>query len=94
MATPLTLIASLIALSVLYLFVPAFVMTFLEHRGRRQHRCPQTGTGAEVRVAAGRAALTQFFGRPRLEIAACSLWPDQSGCGQGCLTAHATPAHA
>jgi hypothetical protein len=92
MTAPFTLIASLIALSVLYLFVPAFVMTLLEYRDRRQLRCPETGTQAEVRVAAARAALTQFFGEPRLAIATCSLWPDRQGCGQRCLTVHAAPA--
>lgn len=85
MPNPFMLIASLIALSVLYVLLPEFVLTLFEYRGTRRLRCPETGTEAEVGLAAGRAALSRLFGTPRLQIATCSLWPVWSGCGRRCL---------
>ncbi|MFQ5899206.1 MAG: hypothetical protein ACE5JN_13310 [Candidatus Methylomirabilia bacterium] len=89
MEHPFVLIASLVALSIVYLFVPAFVLTFREYRGARRVLCPETETQAQVEVAAGRVALTQFFGAPRPKIVTCSLWPEWSGCGRRCLKVYA-----
>jgi hypothetical protein len=51
-------------------------------RGEQLTRCPKTGAVTLVRFGLAR-------GRPgaqrRLEIRSCGLWPDHSGCGQGCL---------
>lgn len=85
MAHPFMLIASLIALSVLYLLIPAFTLVFLQYRSKRRLLCPQTGTGAEVGIARARAAASQFFGAPQLKVANCTLWPGQAGCAQRCL---------
>lgn len=86
---PYILIASLVGMSIVYLFIPAVVLTFLEYRGARRVLCPDTATKAEVKVAAGRTALTQFFGAAALKIADCSLWPKQSGCRRQCLKLYA-----
>lgn len=85
MRDPLLVSAAIVALGLLYIVAPVAVEAFLRFRAPRPLRCPQTGSDARITLAAGRAGLTAAFGSPRLQIAACSFWPEKQGCNQGCL---------
>lgn len=87
MSNPLALIASLVALGVLYVMLPTFILALREYQGVRRVRCPESGQEADITLAAGRAALAQLFGPPRLRIATCSLWPALGSCSQRCARA-------
>ena len=54
-------------------------------RGQTVVACPHTRTPAVVVVDVVRAALTAYRRRPDLRLAACSRWPEKSGCAQDCL---------
>jgi len=68
------LIAALIGLAV----ACRHVASWLKWRGERVVRCPDNGRPAGVTVDAWRAAR-------RLNLRACSRWPEKAGCGQACL---------
>jgi hypothetical protein len=85
MSAPWIVIASIVAVAMLYVFVPLVADTFRRFRATRSLRCPVTGQKASVHVDAGRAALTSAFGRMLLRVQNCSLWPERRGCGQYCV---------
>ncbi len=58
---------------------------YLQLRGSRAVRCPETNETVGVEVDAGRAALTAAFGTPRFELTDCSRWPERRDCGRECL---------
>lgn len=87
MTQPWTLLTAIVGLGLVYVLVPVFLQTFLRFRSPKRLACPVTGGRAAVRVDASRAAFTDaLVGRPRLRVGDCSLWPERSGCAQGCLT--------
>jgi hypothetical protein len=73
-------------LAVAYVLVPIVADAFVRHRRKRTLRCPETGLVAEVQVDARHAALTAIPGPPEVRVQDCSLWPDQHGCAQRCVT--------
>lgn len=85
MTTPLTVLAAIVALAIVYVLLPVTVEAFLRFRARRQLTCPETGMNAEVGVDARLAGFTAAFRHPVLRIKSCSLWPKRAGCGQACL---------
>jgi hypothetical protein len=87
MTDVMLLLAVLGGIAVLYVLVPVIVSAFLQYRGRRTVRCPETGTSAEVQIDAGHAALTAVPGPPDLLVRDCSRWPERADCGQDCLAA-------
>lgn len=87
MSQPWVLLAAIVALGAVYVLFPIFLLTFSRFRAPRRLPCPVTGRRAAVRIDAFRAALADALaGRPRLRVGDCSLWPERSGCEQGCLT--------
>lgn len=56
-------------------------------RGRhpRRLRCPVTERDTLVGVDAYGAGVAAAFGGSSLRVRGCSLWPENSGCGQECL---------
>lgn len=81
------LVTAIVGLAVVYVLVPVFLQTFRRFRSPKRLPCPVTGGRAAVRIDASRAALADVLaGRPRLRVGNCSLWPERSGCGEGCLT--------
>lgn len=82
----LTLIPALVLIAVLYVLVPVAAAVFAHYRNGTRLRCPVTDRNALVLVDARRAAVGEVFGRPSLQAKSCSLWPEQRGCAQACLT--------
>jgi nucleotide-binding universal stress UspA family protein len=76
----------LIALAALMLAVavPVALAGGLPWRRPWRLTCPRTGTVAQIRAGAARAAVGELLGRP-VEIERCSLWPELLGCRQDCL---------
>ena len=85
MSTPFITVATIIALAVLLVLLPLAVHTFQRYRSKKVVRCPETKGLAEVDIDAPRAAFSSAFGKPRLRIKNCTLWPKRRGCGEGCL---------
>jgi hypothetical protein len=54
-------------------------------RGERLVTCPETQAPAGVRVDTWRAVLGVRRGKQRLQLEACTRWPERAGCGQECL---------
>jgi hypothetical protein len=86
MDSPGLVILAILAIGGLFILLPVALVTLSEHRRPKSVVCPETGGPASVAVDAGRAARGAIFGRLRLYVQTCSLWPEKSGCAQGCLT--------
>lgn len=85
MEYPVLVILAVLAVGVLLVVVPVVLTTLSENREPKAVACPVTHGPAKITVDAGRAARTAAFGRIRLSVARCSLWPEREGCAQGCL---------
>ena len=85
MKIPLITMISVIALGVLYVLIPVAANTYRRFHRRRGLRCPETGGFAEVDIDAHHAARSSAFGRMRLRIKNCTLWPKRKGCAERCL---------
>jgi hypothetical protein len=48
--------------------------------------CPETDAPAAVRVDWGLIMASSGIGEPDVRIGSCSRWPEQSQCGQRCLS--------
>jgi hypothetical protein len=73
----------LVGLALLAAFL--FTRAYLRLRGARLVTCPSTHGTVAVEIDASKAAFTASFGRPKLELSDCSLWPERAGCGTPCL---------
>lgn len=87
MNAPWTLLIALASLAVVYVLLPVALTTFFSYRGGRVLHCPETGKEADVNIDARRAAFGSMFGRAKLQVRDCSLWPGKKSCKQGCLNA-------
>jgi hypothetical protein len=58
---------------------------WLAYRGDRVVKCPENQRPAGVRLDAVRAAAAGFGIASKLQLSACSRWPEKAGCGQDCL---------
>ena len=84
--TPLwTAILLIAATGFFFVILPAALTAFYSYGGRESVTCPETGGTAEVGLDGGCAARSSVFGRLRLRVRSCSLWPERSGCAQDCL---------
>jgi hypothetical protein len=84
MESPLLLMAAILGLGAVYV-VPAVVMeAYSRYSGTRDLACPNTHQTATVRMDARRAALTAAYGRPKVQVVDCSLWPGHKDCDRGC----------
>jgi hypothetical protein len=70
---------------VILVALPFAFLALLRHRSRHTVRCPETGNSAEIGLDAAATALLPPFEGFRLAVKCCSLWPERSECGQGCL---------
>jgi len=52
----------------------------------RSAECPINHDTAAVRIDGLYAIKTNLAGDPSWRVNACSYWPEQSGCGQECMT--------
>ena len=92
MENPWIVIASIVAVGVVYVLLPVIADTFRWYRATRILRCPETEKEAEVAIDASHAALTSAFGPPVLRVKNCSLWPEGKDCPQDCLAVEAEAA--
>jgi hypothetical protein len=74
-----------------FVLLPVTLTAFYEYSGRKSVTCPETGGAAEVGLDGGRAARGAVFGRLRLRVESCSLWPERRKCAQACLRSVAPP---
>ena len=79
------LIAGLVTLGLYFIVGPAVTSTFRRYRGSRTVICPENDQIAEMQIKAGRAGLLAAFGKHRLRVKWCSLWPRRKGCAEECL---------
>ncbi len=86
MTHPWIVVAAVISIGLLCVLFPVAADFYRRYRGARLLRCPETGREAQVGIDAPHVALTSAFGRPRLRVKSCSLWPEKEGCRQKCLT--------
>jgi hypothetical protein len=86
MATLIGAIAAAIVAAGAAVALWPLVRTYRRYRGTRVILCPESGEPAAVEVDATLAAATQAStGKPLLQLATCSRWPERQGCGQECL---------
>ncbi len=74
-----------IVLTVVYVMLPVGLAVYAIWRRPRRLRCPVTERDTLVGVDAYGAGVAAAFGRSSLRVHECSLWPENSGCGQECL---------
>lgn len=74
-----------IVLTVVYVMLPVGFAVFAAWRRPRRLRCPVTDRDTLAVVDAYGAGVAAAFGGNSLRVRECSLWPENSGCGQGCL---------
>ena len=80
------LIATLILAAAAAVWLTDAARVLYRYRGRMLFTCPETGKSACVKVAAGDAARSSLFGRPKIHLSDCSRWPERRDCGQQCLS--------
>jgi hypothetical protein len=85
MNTPWILLIALASLAAVYVLFPVAFTTFLSYRDRRVLYCPETGKKANINIDAHHAALGSLFGRTKLRVRDCTLWPGKKYCKQECL---------
>ncbi|SRR6266496_3754095 len=85
MEYPVLVILGVLAIGALFVVLPVALTALSEHRDPRIVACPSTGASAMISVDAGRAVRGAIFGRSRLFVEKCSLWPDREGCDRACL---------
>ena len=84
---PMIVLASIIALGVVYVMLPTGLATFLRYRLKRLFYCPIEGESAVVQIDERRAGLSAAArGYASLRVKACSFWPKRAGCAQKCLS--------
>lgn len=75
----------MIVLAIVYVMLPVGFAVFAASRRPRWLRCPVTERDALAGVDAYGAGVAAAFGGNSLRVRECSLWPENSGCGQECL---------
>jgi hypothetical protein len=85
METSTMLVAAVLALGVFYVAVPVALDAYRRYHGTKTVICPETGMPAHVEVDATAASISAALGRPRVEVARCTHWPEREHCGQDCL---------
>jgi len=85
MSSPGIVIVVILAVAVLFVLVPRVLHILGFYRAPRAVSCPETGAPVRVDLDASRAAFTSAFGRPRLRVSWCTLWPQRRRCAQACV---------
>jgi len=85
MENPILFILAVLGIDILFVMLPVVLTTFSEKREAISVVCPEAGTLASVLVYARKVARGAVVGRLALRAESCSLWPEKSGCAQGCL---------
>jgi len=84
MNAPAVLLGVLV-LAIVYVMLPVGFAIYSTWRRPRRLRCPVTERDTLVGVDAYGAGVAAAFGGSSLRVHECSLWPENSGCGQECL---------
>ncbi len=86
MNNPLMVLATIIALGVLYVMLPVFLDVLMRYRKDKIVTCPHKNEKATVDIDAKRAAFTALAGKPKLHLKDCPLRQDEMYCNQECLS--------
>lgn len=62
-----------------------WAMVYFRAGGSRVITCPESKTSEVVSLDRGEAAATALVGRPHLQLADCTRWPEREGCDEACL---------
>jgi len=73
------------AAAVVFGYIVWQVFQFRKYEGKMLVTCPETGKPAAVKVDTWRAVLAALAGRHRVNLCACSRWPERQDCAQDCL---------
>ena len=74
-----------IVLTVVYVMLPVGFAVYAIWRRPRRLRCPVTERDALAGVDAYGAGVAAALGGSSVRVRECSLWPENSGCGEECL---------
>jgi len=74
-----------IVLTVVYVMLPVGFAVYAIWRRPRRLRCPVTERDTVVGVNAYGAGVAAALGVSSVRVRECSLWPENSGCGEECL---------
>jgi hypothetical protein len=81
---PWIVLPAIVAVALFYVLLPVALTTYSRYRQLRFFRCPETREETWVLFDAGRAMLSSCFGRPRLLVRSCALWPLGAECARAC----------
>jgi len=81
----LMLVAGVVAVGFLFVVVPVVFDVYHHYRHRKVITCPESHGLAEVILKTRLAALGAAFGKPKLRVKSCSLWPKRKGCREECV---------
>ena len=86
MNAPLFALAAMLAIALLFVFMPVALDTYQRFRHRKLIVCPENLGKAHVRLKAWRAGIMSALARkPVLRVKQCSRWPEQKGCDEKCV---------
>lgn len=83
---PVHTVALLIAGALLFLVSARLVTILFRYYGPRVITCPENRESAGVELDVRQILATGLVHPPRLQLSACSRWPERAGCGQECLS--------
>jgi hypothetical protein len=85
MTTLLIVFASILSVFALYSVLAPLALNIGRFRGGFRLNCPNGGRSADVKLHAGRAALSTAYGDPQLRMRRCSLQRPGEWCDEACL---------
>lgn len=93
MTNPLITVGGVLGIGAVFVLLPVAVHTWQRYRYRKVVTCPETHQPAEIAIDTPRAALSSVFGRAKVRIRECSLWPKRKGCAQKCVSPERRARH-
>jgi hypothetical protein len=91
---PTVIIPLLIAIAVVFIFLPVAIATYSFYRAPRVVRCPRLRAKATVSVDPWQAVRRALMGSRAVSATACSLLATRPGCRTECLTGETVGARA
>jgi hypothetical protein len=86
MSEMLGFVLTFLGIAITYVLLPTAWIEMEEHRGHRPLECPHAKCTAFVQTDAKRGAAACMGLPVKLDVLACSMWPDRAGCDRGCLS--------
>jgi hypothetical protein len=93
MESPGLLILAILGIGAIAVLLPVALTSFSQSRRSRAVVCPKTQGPATIALDPGRAAAGAVFGKRWLKVERCTLWPENGGCEQGCVSEKSGSGH-